>query len=381
MARGEKNYPAAAPGQVFDDAYSMNTIDICPVGALTSSSFRFKARVWEMNYSPSICTGCSKGCSTDVWVRDNEVLRLTPRHNPAVNDYWMCDAGRLDIQKYNQHRVSGTKIKGDIPVPFEYALQDAAALLKQHKGQTLWVASPHASLETLYALRKLAGNLGVQAADIVYAVPRDEAFADSLLKQADRSPNAASCVLLGFSEVTLEDLQAKAQAAELLYVCEDEAVANAFAGLYGSKAAIVQARRYFEGHANVDVLLPATESIEMFGTYINVDNIAQLSYMGKQIKQMSPDMWMSMPKSRLDAAGVAIDNWRHPEHIQDALPGWILLGQMHHLLEYAFAFKNHKEIFQQLKSEFAEVLEGVEIRKRARKEIFKISQLEFATGR
>jgi len=87
VQRGDKNYPVAAPGREFDDAYSMNTIDLCPVGALTSTDFRFKARVWEMNQTPSIDISNGKGTNIDLWTRDNLVLRITPRYNEDVNDY------------------------------------------------------------------------------------------------------------------------------------------------------------------------------------------------------------------------------------------------------------------------------------------------------
>ena len=126
ISRGDKNHPATAPGTTFDDAYSMNVIDLCPVGALTSSKSRFKARTWEMNATPSICTGCSKGCNTHVWIRDNKVIRLTPKENTAINQYWMCDEGRLwykELQK--ESRILRPVVReGDAstPISWEHAV-------------------------------------------------------------------------------------------------------------------------------------------------------------------------------------------------------------------------------------------------------------------
>jgi NADH-quinone oxidoreductase subunit G len=105
-SRGDKNYPIAAPGREFDDPYSLNTVDICPVGALTSADFRFKARVWEMNQTPSIDITNGKGCNIDLWTRDNLVLRITPRFNAAVNDHWMPDEGREAYRLFNENRIS-----------------------------------------------------------------------------------------------------------------------------------------------------------------------------------------------------------------------------------------------------------------------------------
>src|ERR1041385_1731991 len=89
--RGDHVELTTFPEEKLDNPYSMNTIDICPVGALTSKEFRFKARVWEMSSTDTVCVGCARGCNTKMWVRNNEILRLTPRNNPEVNDYWMCD--------------------------------------------------------------------------------------------------------------------------------------------------------------------------------------------------------------------------------------------------------------------------------------------------
>jgi len=99
VQRGDSVTITTFPGEELDNPYSMNVIDICPVGALTSIDFRFKARVWDMSATKSICTGCARGCNIDIWVRNNEILRLTPRHNEEVNSYWMCDYGRLNTFK------------------------------------------------------------------------------------------------------------------------------------------------------------------------------------------------------------------------------------------------------------------------------------------
>src|SRR6185436_20706831 len=82
------------PGRPLDNAYSGNTLDICPVGALTWKLFRFQARVWFLRNVPSICTGCARGCNVDLATYDHKVHRVTPRLNHDVNGYWMCDYGR-----------------------------------------------------------------------------------------------------------------------------------------------------------------------------------------------------------------------------------------------------------------------------------------------
>lgn len=94
--RGRKTIVDVFPGQPFDSLFAGNTIDLCPVGALTSRVFRFRARVWEMDHVPSICIACGMGCNITLDVKNNELQRIVPRLNREVNDQWMCDRGRFD---------------------------------------------------------------------------------------------------------------------------------------------------------------------------------------------------------------------------------------------------------------------------------------------
>ena len=104
--RGDRAELGLYPGQELNNPYSGNVIDICPVGALTEQDFRFKARVWYLSSAPSVCNGCAQGCNIDVhYVLDRphlndgaRVLRLKPRYNPDVNQWWMCDEGRFGFR-------------------------------------------------------------------------------------------------------------------------------------------------------------------------------------------------------------------------------------------------------------------------------------------
>ena len=96
--RGSYNTLTAYPGKVFDNNYTLNTVDICPVGALTSKDFRFQMRVWFLKETRSICTSCATGCNIIVGSREEKVYRYTPRENDAVNGLWMCDHGRLNYK-------------------------------------------------------------------------------------------------------------------------------------------------------------------------------------------------------------------------------------------------------------------------------------------
>lgn len=376
IARGDKNFPSAGPGRTFDDPYSMNVVDLCPVGALTSADFRFKARAWEMNYTPGISTTCSKGTNVYVWVRDNRVLRLTPRYNPHVNQYWMPDEDRLDYSKFNDNRVSGIKVKGDVPADFEQGLGKTAELLKQHQGRILAVGSGHASLESNYLLRALMREIGVT--EIHFAKHHDPSKDDGFLRTADRTPNSAACRLLGFKEADADKLGQLAGDSRysLVLVMEDDAVASALVQRV-SKPVIAMAHQHFAGHDKTEILLPAATAVEGVGVFINDKNLPQFTLQAKQIRQMTPEMWMAMPKSRLDAGGVAIDNWRNLENIIDCLPSWMLLCQIAQKLNIKLDYANHAALYRKIQSEF-DLLRNLNLPKRIRRESFKMSQFEFA---
>src|SRR6186997_1255640 len=93
--RGAAEQIAIAAGEDFDSPFSGNTIQICPVGALTSTTYRFAARPFDVKRSESVCTLCASGCNLFVQTRRGEVVRHLARENLDVNDEWLCDKGRF----------------------------------------------------------------------------------------------------------------------------------------------------------------------------------------------------------------------------------------------------------------------------------------------
>lgn len=97
--RGDRSEIGTVENKRLDNNYSLNTVDICPVGALTAKDFRFRQRVWYLKEAATICTGCSTGCSISAYYNEEGVWRVKPRVNEKVNGYWMCDKGR-DVYKF-----------------------------------------------------------------------------------------------------------------------------------------------------------------------------------------------------------------------------------------------------------------------------------------
>lgn len=195
--RGSYTVLTAHPGKRLENNYSLNTVDICPVGALTSTDFRFKMRVWFLKETKSICTSCATGCNIVIGSREDVIYRLTPRENDRVNSSWMCDYGRLNFSYLEserrllepQIRSQGKLVAADWPS----AISQAALQLKQFAGPELAiVASARMTNEELWLTSQLAKSLGAQLIDIV---PR-RGPGDSILLSEDRNPNTNGARLI-----------------------------------------------------------------------------------------------------------------------------------------------------------------------------------------
>jgi NADH-quinone oxidoreductase subunit G len=195
--RGSYNTLTAYPGRVFDNNYTLNTVDICPVGALTSKDFRFQMRVWFLKETKSICTSCATGCNIIIGSREGKIYRFEPRENNAVNSSWMCDYGRLNYKWINREdRLSQVQVRKDgqlVPLSWPSVLTEISAKIKSSpKGSVAIIASARQTNEELYLVSKLAGNLGA----ITDSIPR-LAEDDKLLLNADRNANSVGARLLG----------------------------------------------------------------------------------------------------------------------------------------------------------------------------------------
>jgi len=198
--RGSYNTLTAYPGRVFDNNYTLNTVDICPVGALTSKDFRFQMRVWFLKETKSVCTSCATGCSIVIGSREDRIYRYEPRENNAVNACWMCDYGRLNYKWIGQAdrlaQIRSPKTEGRSQTEgWAAVLREISTKLKQAPaGSLAVVASARQTNEELYLLAKLTKSLGT----ITDTVPR-VGDGDRLLLNADRNPNSNGARLTGIA--------------------------------------------------------------------------------------------------------------------------------------------------------------------------------------
>jgi NADH-quinone oxidoreductase subunit G len=198
--RGSYSTLTAYPGKVFDNNYTLNTVDICPVGALTSKDFRFQMRVWFLKETKSLCTSCATGCSIIIGSREEKIYRYEPRENDAVNACWMCDYGRLNYKwigrpdRLGKVQSPKSKVQGQ-PAGWAAVLKEISEKLKQAPaGSVALVASARQTNEELYLLAKLAKTLGA----VTDSVPR-AGEGDKLLLNADRNPNSNGARLTGIA--------------------------------------------------------------------------------------------------------------------------------------------------------------------------------------
>jgi len=194
--RGSHTVLTAHPGKRLENNYSLNTVDICPVGALTSTDFRFKMRVWFLKETKSICTNCATGCNTVIGTREDIVYRQTPRQNDHVNSCWMCDYGRLNFKYLEaENRLIEPQLRSGqqlVAADWNTAITQAALQLRQFMGDHIAiVASGRMTNEELWLARKIADLLGVRYIDIV---PRF-GEGDDILLSNDRNPNAVGAWL------------------------------------------------------------------------------------------------------------------------------------------------------------------------------------------
>lgn len=203
--RGDHNRIGLFPGRRLDNAYSANVVDICPVGALTNKTFRFRSRVWYLNHTPSVCPTCATGCNIEIHHREGEIFRFRPRYNASVNGYWMCDEGRLSYQRYQgEGRLLKPVVReatGWTARSWREALAVArerlAAIAGEHGGQAIGgVVSAQATNEEAFLFaRWMKESLGARVAGWQWSPP--DASKDDRLRDADKNANAAGLRALG----------------------------------------------------------------------------------------------------------------------------------------------------------------------------------------
>ncbi len=273
--RGNHTELTTYPGKGLENRYSMNTVDICPVGALTSRDFRFKQRVWFLKSTDSVCPGCATGCSIKVQHNKGTIYRLLPRENKEVNDLWMCDEGRFTYRPVNaenrlRHPFVRTE-RGLSVAPLAAAIERFRITFKGiEAGAIVGIGSAEFTTEDNLAVKDSLQRLGVK--DFYYQareVPNPSQ--DDFLISPDKNPNRAGVESLGMRP--LKEADRRYQGFVGLGGLPESAIQRISMEKQRKVALFVTHREPLFEYA--DVIFPVATWAESEGTFTNKKGISQ----------------------------------------------------------------------------------------------------------
>ena len=220
--RGERSVIDIFPDHPVSSEYQGNLADICPVGALTLKEFRFKNRVWYLTGHDTVCPSCSAGCSITVDVRDNEVNRVRPRTNPAVNGYFICDTGRFGlIDRYHpENRIEGCQVDGEetLVEAASTAAAERLSAIRDDGGDLLVVASNEATNEELFLIQSMFK--GSDRVTLAFREVQDTG-GDGILKTGIAAANLSGLRALGFEQLSADEIAKRAASVRAMWVMDD----------------------------------------------------------------------------------------------------------------------------------------------------------------
>jgi NADH-quinone oxidoreductase subunit G len=270
--RGSHTTLTVYPGKSLDSNYSLNTVDICPVGALTSKDFRFGMRVWFLRETKSIDVNCGMGTNILISSRENTVYRVTPRENDFVNSCWMPDSHRLNYHYVNSpERLKVPVVKGEEgPARWPHAIQAAIAQLQKNAGATAMIASARMTNEELFLAARLAKTLGITLFDVLPRAQKGDGF----LVSEDGNPNTSGAKLFGLATGKLSEIAsgvATGKIKALLVLGEDATDCGlSAADLAKLDALVVTSILPDKTTAAATTILPSATWTEKRGSMINI---------------------------------------------------------------------------------------------------------------
>ena len=276
--RGTHTTVGVYPGRELDNNYGLNTVDLCPVGALTSNDFRFQMRTWFLKETPSIDTNCGTGANIIIWTRGNKIFRVTPRQNDDVNSCWMPDSHRLSYTcPSHDNRLSAPLIKADgvhEETCWSNSITAAGDAIKQFESNEIAIiASGQQTNEELFMMRTLAAELGT---DFISIIPHAQE-SDNMLISKDRNPNTTGAgLILELDDPTqklaaIKDGISNGSIKAVIVACEDLLDAGFSAEDIDALELLISIFNTTNATAQAsDIVFPGASSAEKRGSMINV---------------------------------------------------------------------------------------------------------------
>ncbi|UCC72665.1 MAG: (2Fe-2S)-binding protein [Gemmatimonadota bacterium] len=298
IQRGHKGYIDTMTDELFEHPFSMNIVDVCPVGALVNEDFLFKARSWDLDQTASICPGCSQGCNVLLGTKEQRVVRLKPRPNPEVNSHWMCDYGRREVVRW------GAGIRAEVPmvresdrlvaIDWSRALDALVEALSEASGGAKAIVSPGASNESLFTLRSLMERVGFEGGYFHVTTGSEQVLKGfpKLALREDRAANARGAELLGFERVDYV-YGALLGHRGVVFVLEE-----ALDGAPEDFGEGVELFIYIGSHLSpaagkADIVLPCPIWAEMEGTFTNFEDRVQRFNQALRPPGLARPIWLS----------------------------------------------------------------------------------------
>jgi NADH-quinone oxidoreductase subunit G len=161
LERGDRTYVGTFDERPYVDPFHGNITDLCPVGALTSYTYRFRARPWDIEHAGSVCTLCSSQCNVSFTIRDEKVKRVVARDNPEVDDGWLCDRGRYGFEMFEaEERIGAPRLKGGAEAGWEQAIAAVAEGLRRGGGKVAAIVGDASNEEGFLVQRIVREALG-----------------------------------------------------------------------------------------------------------------------------------------------------------------------------------------------------------------------------
>ncbi len=356
--RGDYVVLTTFPETQLDNPYSMNVIELCPVGALTSRDFRFKSRVWEMSSTESVCVGCARGCNINIWARNNEILRLTARQNEEVNSYWMCDFGRLETFKFvnSGKRLDGPMVRKEgtlSSVSWDDAITETASQLRRFKkSEIAGIGSAFATNEDNYVFQRLMKDvIGTKYLDV--AEHSQEGVEDDILIRSDRTPNMVGAREVGMRADGESDLKSIIKGItegtiKALYVLEDTiaGIPALAAVLPNLQLLIVHSSIENETTGRADIVLSCSTYAEKHGTFTNFQGRVQR--IRPAVATVEQDRALDgFTMSRWDKFASHNDRWGNGDK-RDARPSWKILTAIAVAMGGKMKYNTAEEVFREI---------------------------------
>ena len=329
--RGDHSEITVHPDRELNNKYSGNVVDICPVGALTDKDFRFKCRVWYLQKADSICPGCSRGCNIEIHSNldrpqhgvGERVMRLKPRENPEVNQWWICDAGRYGYKFIDQKRIARPQVHPAREMVWDEILNQVAYQIKETKKPIGVFVSPQLSNEELFLVRRLFGK-----EKLFLISPCPDGDQDDFLIRADKNPNRRGAELLGFSSASVQTVLAscKSSSVEGVFIFGQDILALIGSDLKSAhifenfKWSVFMGSNSNPTSESASYVLSSATHAEKNGTFTNFEGRIQ-----KFNKAFEP--------------------------LAESRPEWVILTELANRLGAVWSYRTEEEVFTELARE------------------------------